>query len=121
MKRNTYALVFVTIMAVFATLSCKTSGPEGLLGKWQQENGQDQIEFGAKGAFHAQMADDDSGRRRTLEGTYFVDADKISIDPKGDSPMTWRYKFADGDLVITYEQGGVLKLDGTMAKFKRQR
>jgi len=38
----------------------------------------------------------------------------------GDSPMTWEYRVSGSDIIFTYLSGGMVKQDGTMAKFSRQ-
>jgi hypothetical protein len=35
--------------------------------------------------------------------------------------MTWKFKFSNGDLIVTYQQGGAVKEDGSMAKFRRSK
>lgn len=61
------------------------------------------------------------GGSREIFGTYFIDNDAISINLDDDAPMTWRYKFSDGALIITYDQGGKVKIDRTMAKFVKDK
>jgi uncharacterized protein (DUF2147 family) len=107
------------VVAAFAISQAAT--PESqLVGKWTEVNGPDKIEFTSAGTFSGSMAYGEGGQE-SIAGKYFVDGDHISIKLDRDSPMTWKFKISDGDLIVTYEQGGAVKLDGSMAKFHRSR
>jgi hypothetical protein len=92
-----------------------------LVGKWAEVNGPDKIEFTSAGAFAGNMAYGMGGGQQAIAGKYFVDGENISIDLERDHPMTWTFHFSDGDLVVKYQQGGAVKMDGSMAKFRKSK
>lgn len=107
-------------IAVFAL--AKAATPESqLVGKWTELNGPDKIEFTGVGAFSGSMAYGMNGGQQSISGSYFVDEDKLSIKLDHDHPMTWKFKLSNGDLIVTYQQGGAVKEDGSMAKFRRSK
>ena len=109
----------LVIMALTSyVFACNRSPGHQLFGAWTQEGGADAVTFNADGKFSGTMAYGSSGGLRQLTGTYFVNADSMSITLDGDSPMAWKFALSGGELVVTYQQGGAVKMDGSMAKFK---
>lgn len=90
-----------------------------LVGNWTEVAGSDKIEFTSAGTFSGTMTYGLKARPQSISGKYSVDQDNIGIQLDHDAPMTWKFNFSNGDLVVTYEQGGTVKVDGTMAKFRR--
>ncbi|MGB8261721.1 MAG: hypothetical protein WCE75_15270 [Terracidiphilus sp.] len=120
---RTLIRAFVLCTAVLAALAPAVSsapGPE-ITGKWVEVNGPDKVEFTSAGTFSAVMAYGMNGSQRAISGKYFVDEDKIAIQLNDDAPMTWKFKFSGGYRVVTYSQGGMVKEDGSMARFERQK
>lgn len=106
----------------FAIFSLAAATAEAqLVGKWAEVNGPDRVEFTSAGTFVGTMAYGSSGGQQAIAGKYFVDGENISIKLDGDSPMTWKFKISEGDLIVTYQQGGAVKLDGSMAKFRKSK
>ena len=100
--------------------SKKATKPEDdLIGKWQEVNGPDSIEFRKDGMFTARLASSYSKAPKNLNGAYFVEGDLISIKPSQGYSMTWKYRLSEGELIITYQQGGDLKLNGDLTKYKK--
>ncbi len=135
--------VFLCTMLIALSASCTQKSPEGsrnstpseglkseqtapdkatksedeLIGKWQEVNGIDTIEFLKDGTFKGALKSGMSGAPQSVVGNYFVDGESISINRN--NPMTWKYKISGDDLIVTYVQGAEIKLDNSMAKFRR--
>jgi len=84
--------------------------------------------FTGDGKFTGVMTYAGNSSRRGLFGKYFIDEDKISVNLKGfvspgvpEPPMTLKFKFSGGYLVVTYLDGGMVKYDGSMARFERSK
>jgi hypothetical protein len=101
-----------------ATVASEKPG-RSIVGKWQEEHARESIEFTADGNYSGNMLYGMSQTPRDVSGTYFTANDQISLTPKESSyPMTWKFQFLDdGGLVLTFVQGGEVKIDGTMAKY----
>lgn len=114
----TKALRVLLLVAGLAT-ACKHAPEAALIGRWQEINGTDVIEFRPDGSFSGNMKYGVGGQPRDLEGKYLVAGDSISIDLGDNYPMTWKFQQADDRLVVTYIAGGAVKMDGSMAQFNQ--
>lgn len=114
------SLVCLSITSIQVS-GCRSSrDPNGpLFGKWVEVNGHDNIEFAKDGLFLGRMTSGIAGEMKNISGNYFVDSDNISLQPNGGVPMTWKFKFSNGYLILTYQQGGSVKEDGSLARFER--
>lgn len=117
LTQRVFRAIAIVALTTFV-LACNRPPGQQLVGTWTQEGGADTVTFSADGKFAGTMAYGSSGGPRELSGTYFVNADSISITLNSDSPMTWKFALSGGELVVTYQQGGAVKMDGSMAKFK---
>lgn len=111
------AFAFLLIISLCGNVSCsKTSSIEG---KWVSVDGQETIEFMKDGNFRGRLKSGMSQSLSDISGMYFVEGTKLSLTPKGDHPMTWEFKLSGNELIVTFTQGGSVKLDGSMAKYRR--
>jgi len=113
---GTYLLTICTLVVI---LGCQKTPEKQLVGKWAEVNGADRIEFKSDGSFAGNMAYGMGGQQKDIVGKYFIEGEAISINLYDSYPMTWKFKFSGEELVITYEKGGAVKMDGAMAKFSR--
>jgi uncharacterized protein (DUF2147 family) len=110
----------ISVLLILVPIAASSAAESAVLvGKWRELNGKDVIEFKKDGHFAGTMAYGMDRMQRAVSGTYFVVKKKISIKLNDSSPMTWEYEFTDGKLIITYQQGGEVKEDGSMAQFRR--
>lgn len=113
--------VVLPLPLLLIALSCGAVATQGgLVGAWVSTDGQESIEFTKDGTFKATLKYGMSGSLRDVTGTYFVDGAKLSITPAGGHPMTWEFNVSGGEVVFTYVQGGAVKLNGSMAKFRKR-
>lgn len=117
MRTLSIAFGFFLIIFTFGITSCSKTG--SIEGKWVSLDGQENIEFLKDGTFRGHLKDDMSQSLSNISGTYFIEGTKLSLTPKGDSPMTWEFKLSGNELIVTFTQGGSVKLNGSMAKYRR--
>ena len=103
--------------------SCGPKPEQALIGKWQEVNGREAIEFVKGGTFHGNLIWDLTKASLDVNGTYIVKGDLVNLTiekPGNLTPMTWKVKFSGSDeLTMTFQQGGAVKLDGGSASFRR--
>jgi hypothetical protein len=125
MKR--FSLAASLVIALFLFLYSCTSKPDLLLiGKWQNTNGSEIIEFLKNGSFHGSLIWDMTKKPVEVSGTFIVKGDVVNLimeKPQDLTPMTWKTVFSgsNDELTITFQNGGALKLDGSASKYQRIR
>ena len=116
MKRRV-CKVLCTALSLGVFLAAGCGAKTGIVGKWHEVNGTDQIEFTSDGTFAGTMK---YGSVLTeVHGTYFTSDNMLSINLGDNRPLTVKWNLSDGFLVLTYENGGAVKYDGSMARFQR--
>jgi hypothetical protein len=110
----------LVLSLLFAGLVYADGRGAKVVGKWAEANGSDRIEFTADGKFQGIVTYGMAHELRPIVGTYFVvEGDTVAINLTGYFPMIWKVKtLPDGGVIFTYQQGGSVKADRTMAKFK---
>ncbi len=105
------------------TTGSNTSAPNGssLVGKWIAIDGQETIDFGSDSKFRGRLKYGSGQQPKNLTGSYFTEGNKIAFTVDQDHPMTWEFKMAGDEVIFTYASGGTVKMDGSMAKFKREK
>src|SRR3954447_11969956 len=115
MHRTSLALLMALIAAI-AIANCH--GAKTIVGKWEDDQKQEKLEFTSDGKFNAIWHSGTSGTLQTVSGTYIVAGDQITITlSQPNDTLSGKYQFVDGDLVVTFVQGGMQKMDNTMAKY----
>lgn len=120
----TLGILTLVMMATSGATSSTAAGSleKEIIGKWT--GGGETLQFMADGKFSGMMsADTLNGATppRPATGTYFVDGEDVSLKLNGQTPMTCKAKITGDDMVITFVQGGTLKLDKSMAKYHRSK
>jgi len=102
-------------------MACSKSTKDAVVGSWHEVNGTDSVSFSHDGTFNGKMISGAGEGIVSLTGNYFVEGQKASFTfPKRpDYSMTWEIKIDGDQMTVTYLQGGMIKFDGTMARFKR--
>ena len=113
-------LVFAFFLAL-ASLAFADGRGTQIVGRWTEANGQDQIEFKADGTYTGIMIAGHAQTLRAVTGTYFTSGDSVgfTVGNMGNASMLWKVKITPGDLVVTFQDGGPVKFNGTTAKFQR--
>jgi hypothetical protein len=117
--RERLAAVIGVLVFTICLASCGQAGEKALVGTWQELNGNDRVEFRQGSTFSGSMASGADRGQEQLSGTYFLEGDTIGIKLQDGSPMTWKFKLTGDDLVVTYVQGGRVKEDQSITKFRR--
>jgi len=123
---------FTLVLILLFTVSCNTGSDrsesqsvqqstdleEQILGKWLSQEG-DFVEFNADGTFESSMIEYGRTGFRGISGNYFISGDLIGVNGNNAPAMTWKFSIQGDNLIVTYVQGGDLKLDDSMAKYRR--
>ena len=117
---NTLKIVLIAALLLPA-IACNRGAKSAIVGSWHEVNGSDSVTFAKDGTFTAMMAYGMSGHPSSMIGTYFVDGQKASITVPNhpDDSMTWEVKIEGDQMTVTYTAGGAVKMDGSMARFRR--
>ena len=111
------------LLCVFFIVSCSPKPEKALIGKWQEVNGREAIEFLKDGSFHGSLIWDLTKAPTDVSGNFNVNGDLVNLSiakPDGLTPMTWKVKFSGSDEVtMLFQQGGALKRDGTSLTYRR--
>ena len=104
MRIKNMAVSLVILCGLLQLIGC--SGQRGIVGKWQQTNGTETMEFLKDGTFVVE-----NGGRPMGGGKYFVvDDNRIKIEPGGlqslAGPMLTKYVISGKDLTLTAPDGG---------------
>lgn len=103
--------------------SCAKKTEQTLVGKWQEVNGRETLEFRKDGTFQGMLVWDMTNQPISVTGTYGVKGDLVNLNveaPTNLAPMTWQVKLSSPEeLTITFQQGGALKRDGTSLTYRR--
>lgn len=111
MKIKNTAASLLILCCLLQLIAC--SGQKGIVGKWQQINGAETIEFLKDGTFVVE-----TGGRPMGGGKYtVVDGSRIKIEPGGLQsvlgPMLTKYVISGKDLSLTGPDGGDTKYRST--------
>jgi hypothetical protein len=126
-KRQSGAgLLLLSLFALLAlsVASC-TSKPQGTpIGKWQGINSAESIEFLKDGTYHGILIAELQKAPVDISGTYTVQGDLLNLKvtkPEALTPMIWKLEFSDSnnEITVTFQNGGALKIDGSLARFRR--
>jgi len=117
-------VTFLCFLCCIAFLvSCSPKPEKALIGKWQEVNGREAIEFLKDGSFHGSLIWDLTNESKDVSGTFVVKGDMVDLTvqkPTDLTPMSWKFTFTGSDeLTIVFQQGGALKRDGNSAKYQR--
>jgi len=110
-------LILLSSTLLLATIACQRT----ILGSWHQVNGKDTISFYSDGSYAASMAWGPKGTTEQLSGTYFILGRTVNMQSNlspSDS-MQCAFSFDGSEMTLTYLSGGMVKVDGTSARFKR--
>ncbi len=123
MKKNIFHIACSFLLLLFI-LSCTPNPEQKLIGKWQNANGKEVIEFQRDRTFHGTLIWDMPKSPLTVSGTYSVSGNLVSVRPEKPQnlkPMTWEMSFSkSGDeLRVVFKEGGALKLDGSTAVYRK--
>ncbi len=114
---------FFAVVIALSLISCAKQPEQALVGKWQEQNGREVIEFMKSGSFQGTMIWDLQNTPLNISGTYTSKGDLIDLkveNPGSLTPMTWKVTFSVSDqLTIVYQQGGALKRDGSTLEYRR--
>ena len=117
-------VTFLCFLCCIALLvSCSPKPEKTLIGKWQEVNGREAIEFLKDGSYQGSFIWDLTNAPIAVSGTFMVNGDKVDLTvekPPDLTQMSWKITFAGSDeLTIVFQQGGALKRDGNSAKYQR--
>jgi hypothetical protein len=112
----------VCALLVLTVFAC-SSKPRSIQGKWRGVNGTETIEFLNDGTFQGVLVWDITRAPITLQGKYKVAGDNLDLvvtQPGSLTPMKWIVRYVSSDeIIVTYENGGALKRDGTSARYHK--
>ena len=112
------------IVFALTLMACASKPEEALVGRWQEISGAETIEFLKDKSFHGSMIWDMTRTAVNVKGTYSIEGDVVSLKPDKPAdlvPMTWKFKLSNSknELIVTFQKGGALKLDGSLSKYRR--
>ena len=123
MKRVVALSVSCLVLALLI-VSCASKPDEMLVGKWQETTGKETIEFLKDKSFQGTLVWDLTKAPVNVAGKYTADKNTVTLTPTQPptlSPMTLKVEFSKSgkELTITYQQGGAIKLDGSVLKYQK--
>ncbi len=114
-------LFFSCLLCGLLITSC-TKKNTALVGKWQEVNGRETIEFRQDGTYQGMLVWDMSNQPIAVTGTYSAKGDTVNLNvqsPQNLTPMIWKFKLSGPQVTFTFHQGGALKRDGTSLTYRR--
>jgi hypothetical protein len=122
MKKIGLLLIGCLLFGLFMT-SCAKKTEQILVGKWQEVNGREILEFHKDGTYQGMLVWDMTNQPIAVTGTYVVKGDLVDLNvqsPPNLTPMTWQVKLPSADeLTVVFQQGGALKRDGGSLTYRR--
>lgn len=123
MRKHTMIGTVLLVLIASVIISCSGKSDQNLVGIWQGTDGVEKIEFLNDKTFRGTMIWDMQKTPIELTGSYEIKGDLVDLKaerPESLTPMTWKMTFSGSDdLTLLYQQGGMLKVDGTSAGFRR--
>ena len=117
------SLFFGCLVCVLLIASCAKKTEQTLVGKWQEVNGRETLEFRKDGTYQGMLVWDMTNQPISVTGTYGIKGDLMNLTvetPSNLQSMTWQVKLSSPDeLTINFQQGGALKRDGTLMMYRR--
>jgi len=112
-------LILLSSTVLLATLACHRHS--AIVGSWHEVNGKDAISFSQDGTYNATMAWGPAAVPTPLSGKYRLEGHTISLTSSGNpsDSMTCDFKIDGDEMTLTYTMGGMVKINGTTARFKR--
>jgi hypothetical protein len=123
MKKNIFYAVCSLSLLLFIS-SCAQKPDQKLFGKWREASGREGIEFVKNNTFVGIFIWDLTKQPLEVRGAYSLSGEILTLKPQTPKdlvPMTCKIKFgqSDDELILTFDQGGALKLDGSTLTYRR--
>ncbi len=115
--------IFLAVLAL-SVPSCSPKSQPTAIGKWQEINGRDTIEFLKDGTYQGTLIAELQKSPVDIGGSYTVQGNFMNLKvtkPEGLAPMTWKLEFShsNNEITVTFQDGGALKVDGSVTRFRR--
>jgi hypothetical protein len=123
MKRTQQLVLLTGVLLMFLGSCAKQEGT--LVGKWQGTKGNESISFQKDGTFSGILIWDMTKNPIPVSGAYTVEGDTLTLRPDRKThdlaPMSCKIAYSDSgkELTITFVQGGAVKLDGSIARYRK--